>query len=165
MTKTNTAKETFHCVKFLSYRSTFTSSTLSLTKMSSLFPPFFPRPFPQFYPPTLVHESRHPRRDDTPRCAHADPHLSPRMTSPVVELLRRDKYTLGVGHEAFSNGRTKLPLVNNNHRRVSLSRIVRSARLLLDPRRREKLRATFGDENIGSKSLFLFESSSTSPMN
>lgn len=96
---------------------------------------------------------------------HTDPHLSPRMTSPVVELLRRDKYTLGVGHEAFSNGRTKLPLVNNNHRRVSLSRIVRSARLLLDPRRREKLRATFGDENIGSKSLFLFESSSTSPMN
>lgn len=126
MTKTNTAKETFHCVKFLSYRSTFTSSILSLTKMSSLFPPFFPRPFPQFHPPTLVHESRHPRRDDTPRCAHADPHLSPRMTSPVVELLRRDKYTLGVGHEAFSNGRTKLPLVNNNHRRVSLSRIVRS---------------------------------------
>ncbi|XP_031773861.1 angiotensin-converting enzyme [Apis florea] len=50
------------------------------------------------------------------------------MTSPVVELLRRDKYTLGVGHEAFSNGRTKLPLLNNNHRRVSLPRIVRSER-------------------------------------
>lgn len=102
-------------------------------------------PKAQFHPPTLVHESRHPRRDDdTARCAHADPHLSPRMTSPVVELLRRDKCTLGVGHEAFSNGRTKLPLVNNNHRRVSLSRIVEIG--ALDRRRpqREKLRATFG---------------------
>lgn len=80
--------------------------------------------------PRLSHESTtsSTTRRHTTRCALADPHLSPRMTSPVVELLRRDKYTLGVGHEAFSNGRTKLPLVNNNHRRVSLSRIVRSAR-------------------------------------
>lgn len=34
----------------------------SLAKSSSLFPPFFPRPFPQFHPPTLVHESRRRRR-------------------------------------------------------------------------------------------------------
>lgn len=36
----------------------------------------------------------------------------------AFELLRRDKCTLGVGYEAFSDARTKLPLVNNR-RRVS----------------------------------------------
>lgn len=36
----------------------------------------------------------------------------------AFELLRRDKCTLGVGYEAFSDARTKRPLVNNR-RRVS----------------------------------------------
>lgn len=103
---------------------TFTSSIIFgkiVISFSTIFPKALP-PIPSSHACPRIETSS----TTTPRCA--DPHLSPRMTSPVVELLRRDKYTLGVGHEAFSNGRTKLPLLNNNHRRVSLPRIVRSER-------------------------------------
>lgn len=128
-------------------------------------------PFLRFYKP-FPSSSRsshaYPRAEtsSTRRRRHQGVHGSPPLATddlPVVafELLRRDKCTLGVSHEAFSDARTKQLLVTDvvaTHC-ASSTVVIRVARTTSERRPGGEVCATGNQQGMkGLVSLSLFES-------